>query len=43
MQDMLDNRVNYIVKEITKTADRKDLNTPDADMVADGEWLRSQL
>ena len=40
---MLDNRVNYIVKEITKTADKKNLNTPDVDMVADEEWLRSQL
>ena len=39
MQGKLDNRVNYIVKGITKTADRKDLKTLDADMVADGEWL----
>ena len=41
MQGMLDNKVNYIVKGITKTADMKDLKTPDAGMVADEEWLRS--
>ena len=43
MQGVLDNIVNYMVNKITKTTDRKDLNTPDADMVVDGEWLRLHL